>query len=301
MTPKEQNQTTTVVPSPRTSRYLPPRDVNDKPLCYRCKKYGHISKYCSFSNSNPMQSSTSQPVCVSSTVRANENKTTIQKDTKRSENNPDVCFNTVNTDAREANLKYFQEALVNGHVVKAYLDFGSQCNLMRKSDAEKLSLQYYAVEKSITIRGFGQGKVEPLGEVEVTMEVDQATANTKVLIVPDYCQQIPLLIGQPFTEKEHIVIVRRGNILRIFEEQKISEDDCLRQFNIPDLPKPKINLWAKETSVIPADYIGFIMVYSEYKVDDDLLVEKQTEHDRNIPRCVIRLDEDNKALSLIHI
>ncbi|CAG9767020.1 unnamed protein product [Ceutorhynchus assimilis] len=28
-------------------RYLPPKNAEDKPLCFKCEKYGYISKYCS--------------------------------------------------------------------------------------------------------------------------------------------------------------------------------------------------------------------------------------------------------------
>lgn len=49
------------------------------------------------------------------------------------------------------------------------------------------------------------------------------------------------LIGQPFIDQDHIVVVARGDTIKIFEENPIVRtaghyDDCLKSSKIPELP-----------------------------------------------------------------
>lgn len=163
----------------------------------------------------------------------------------------------------EVNCKYFQEAIVNGVPVRAYLDLESQCNLIKELTVKGMGLQIEELEKPVIIKGFGNGKIKINGQLNATIKVDQAEAQTKLLVIEDQYQTIPLIIGQPFTENDYIVIIRRGNTLRIFEDKQFEKsDDCLKNLEIPDLPKPKINLWANDSCVIPPNFVGFVSVYS---------------------------------------
>ncbi|KAK9721408.1 Reverse transcriptase (RNA-dependent DNA polymerase) [Popillia japonica] len=83
-------------------------------------------------------------------------------------------------------------------------------------------------------------------------------------------QEIPLLVSQPFTDQDHIVIIRRGNALRIFEDNEVDKTS-LSNLTIPELPHPK--------------------VYTPCKIDADLYVETRTEFDTCIPRCIIKLND----------
>ncbi|KAK9675226.1 hypothetical protein QE152_g40517 [Popillia japonica] len=120
-------------------------------------------------------------------------------------------------------------------------------------------------------------------------DADIIPSNFVGFVVPDNFQEIPLLVGQPFTDQDHIVIIRRGNALRIFEDNEVDKTS-LSNLTIPELPHPKVSLWAKDADIIPS-FVGFVKVCTPCKIDADLYVEKRTEFDACIPRCIIKLND----------
>ncbi|KAL3191892.1 hypothetical protein MRX96_059397 [Rhipicephalus microplus] len=172
-------------------------------------------------------------------------------------------------------------ANVNGNEARAYVDLGSQCVIIRREDADRVKIKHTVMEKPLNIGGYGSGRVTPCGEAKVNLTVDQATTDVHVLIVPNESQAIPVIVGQPFTEQRHVMFVRRRYTVRIFEEKKnLDESDETLQFiNIPDLLRRPTSLWAKELTVVPANYVGFVMPYvTGSEPNADVFVDDQ-------PRC----------------
>ncbi|KAJ8940809.1 hypothetical protein NQ314_010567 [Rhamnusium bicolor] len=180
------------------------------------------------------------------------------------------------------NLKYFKEARIGGKSIQSYVDQGSKCVLLRKSDADDLELVYEPVDTKIVIKGYGSGKVNPYGKIQAEIEVDEAKAKTEILIVPNDAQNIPLLIGQPFTEQKHIVIVRRRSTLRLFNEPLVTEEQD---------DETKISLCAKDKIVIPPNYVGFVTMMTEPPTLNDLYIETHIKDNKILPRCIARPDE----------
>ncbi|KAK9718780.1 hypothetical protein QE152_g23003 [Popillia japonica] len=173
---------------------LAPRNEEGKPLCFVCKRYGQN-----------------------------------QQNTASKRENAPVSSETLVTSSREedkeGNLKYFKEALINGKPIQAYVDQGSKCVLLRRSETERLNLKYQPIQQIFIIRCYGSGEVKPLGKLEAFVEVDEAKAVAEMFVVPDQVQQIPLLIGQPFPEQRHVTIIRRRNTLRLFNEPMTNKDE----------------------------------------------------------------------------
>ncbi|KAK9722232.1 hypothetical protein QE152_g19786 [Popillia japonica] len=120
-----------------------------------------------------------------------------------------------------------------------------------------------------------------------------------MFVVPDQVQQIPLLIGQPFTEQRHVTIIRRRKTLRLFNEPMTNKDeedgDDWGAKNIPNLPKATVSLWAKYSVVIPQNHVGFVTLIIDSEIPNDLLVEAHITTDKIIPRCIMRRDRNNKV------
>lgn len=135
------------------------------------------------------------------------------------------------------NEKYFQEALIEGKPVKAYVDLGSQCITLCHADADYLGVTYAKTTDRCKIGGYGFDYVIPCGISQVHLTVDQASARVPIYIVPNGSQAIPLLDGKPFTDQPHFTIIRRRNVRQVFEESRNAgdEDDQLRYINVPDL------------------------------------------------------------------
>ncbi|KAH7936310.1 hypothetical protein HPB52_021409 [Rhipicephalus sanguineus] len=185
----------------------------------------------------------------------------------------------LNTRAADAaNEKYYMLAEVNGSELRAYVDLGSQCVTIRRENADRIGIKCSFIGKPLTIGGYGSGRVTPCGEANVNLTVDQATVNVPVLIVPNESQAIPVIVGQPFTERPHVTILRRRNTVRIFEEEKnVDErDDTLQSPEIPELPRRPECLWAKESTVVPPNYVGFLKLYvSGSEPNADVVVDAQ--------------------------
>jgi len=57
--------------------------------------------------------------------------------------------------------------------------------LKRRSDAEDQRLKIESLQNEIEVRGYGNGKLLPLGIATVQFQVDQATCQVPIHIVPD--------------------------------------------------------------------------------------------------------------------
>ncbi|XP_047525101.1 uncharacterized protein LOC125062962 [Pieris napi] len=115
---------------------------------------------------------------------------------------------------RDTDLKYFKKANVNGRELDCFVDFGSQCTILTESVAKELAISWSTQDLPV-LRGFGDSLVNSLGKCNVQIEVDSAKANVDVLIVPDYLLKVPLLLGQSFTEQNHILVYKTNDNLKI--------------------------------------------------------------------------------------
>lgn len=104
------------------------------------------------------------------------------------------------------------------------------------------------------------------------------------LVVPDHLQDIPILIGQPFTELPDLVVTK--------DFQKLEFNNMPHQIDSAS----KIAIWLRETVIIPANYVGNVTVFSKAPYEGDLLVESCSRYQPGkeycIPRIIIRLTKE---------
>lgn len=97
--------------------------------------------------------------------------------------------------------------------------------------------------------------------------------------------------------------------MRIFEEcENVHEsDDTLRSIEIPELPQCFVCLWAKESTVVPPKYVGFVKLYvTGNTTHTDVFVDAQfrcqEERERCIPGCILNVDEaDETRLPIMNV
>ncbi|XP_018319869.1 uncharacterized protein LOC108733273 isoform X1 [Agrilus planipennis] len=231
--------------------------------CYNCGSIGHVSSNCT----KPRLECTK---CHFLGHKADECKRWLKKkiEIKVAEcNDQQFC--------------YFVDCLINGQLTRGYVDTGCSVVTLRQSDADKLKLTRQNSTKHI--KGYGGSRVEVIGETMVTLKVDLMEADVEVLIVNDFVQSVPVIVGQSFINQTNATLVIRDNQLRLFEKHLAALPE------IDELEPRKITLWAQDAVVIPSNTIGIIKVMSD-NYDGDVYVKERVcskpYHEYTIPRCV---------------
>lgn len=200
-----------------------------KPLtkCKQCNRIGHDSDSCKL---DPL----------------------LSKDFTSHSANHDTQKQTLKIDMTDKGVdKFMKDIIVNDCALKAYIDFGSECTLLRDTDAKYLKL-LRNFDGVPVVRGFGQSSVTPLYKSHVTVKIDDIEANIEVLVVNDEFMQTPLIIGQNFTEQPNLTVLKDSQSLTFY--QSPNENLC-------DNSKDKLKLFVsdftevKHTSRVPV-YLG---------------------------------------------
>ncbi|KAJ8913124.1 hypothetical protein NQ315_006042 [Exocentrus adspersus] len=191
--------------------------------CYNCKMRGHFASNCP----KPKIECT---VC--------KRLGHLGKDCSRRV----VKHQFTESNGKSYNDAYFLDCLVNGMKTRAYVDTGCGSVLIKEEAAQTLGLKYSPSTTVIT--GYGGATVSAIGEVEIDLTLDHARANVKALVTPNYVQDVPVMVGQPFLNSAEVVVLIVGGKVRI-----VAPDDDLN--DVLDLKARKIPLWARKNVVIP--------------------------------------------------
>ncbi|CAH2216071.1 jg26524, partial [Pararge aegeria aegeria] len=210
-----------------------------KPIlkCKRCNRIGHDNDGCKL-----------EPF-VSANSKSNQAGNTAEKNTLKID-----CYN-------ESNAKFFKSVLINDRTFKAYVDFGSECTLLRKTDAEVLNL-VKNFDNVPVVKGFGQSSVIPLYKTTVSARIDEIESDIEALVVDDVYMQTSLIIGQNFTELPFITVLKDSSTLTFYKSPSLalSED-----------PKGILKLYI--TNRIQVSKTSFVPVHSGCDFTGDVFIK----------------------------
>ncbi|KAJ8982553.1 hypothetical protein NQ317_005556 [Molorchus minor] len=164
----------------------------------------------------------------------------------------------------------------------------SGCNLVRLSNAKDLNLAI-DTETDVIIKGYGLSSVKAIGKVTINVKIDDVDERElDFLVVPDHLQEIPILIGQQYTEQSGLVVTKNSKELRFHEEQKDT------------LNKKKIALWLPESAFVPSNHIGNLTVVSKVPFEGDLLIDAccryQPGKEYAIPRVIVHVNKGTPTI-----
>lgn len=227
--------------------------------CFRCNEVGHMSRQC--------------PKMKEEAVRN---------------------VRSIGNGQRGGDMR-LHDAVLNDTPLRAYIDGGSECVTLKKSEADKMRLHLQPTD--VILRGYGGGEVRPHGTVKASMKIDLAEGLVDVLVVPDEIQEVPLIVGQPFLGLPGITTVQRDGDLRLFDASLATLPE------MDQLPPRKLTLRAVEEAIIPPRHGADIKVAVQNDYSGDLYVELSVRSEEGreycIPRCVI--DANSAVLPIINL
>lgn len=178
-----------------------------KPLikCLKCQRVGHNNDNCKL-----------EPLNL-----RNEPKQADNQDRKI------LTISTFNNNSD----KFYKNVTVNDKCLIAFIDFGSECSLIRESDAQSLNLNKNLTELPV-IKGFGNSKVFPIYKSNIDLKLDEVEVNVEVLVVSNQFLQSALLIGQNVTELPSVTVFKNSHQLIFYQspdtETMIQPVKCLK-------------------------------------------------------------------------
>ncbi|KAG6458358.1 hypothetical protein O3G_MSEX010822 [Manduca sexta] len=216
-------------------------------VCYNCNEPGHFSfrctkriLKCNICNrlGHTTINCTKLPSDISKGGKTNE-KDILRVDTENVVGNND---------------KYTMQVKLNGHSILGFVDLGSQCTLIRYSDAKDLGISW-SDSNLPTMRGIGSNIVLPLGCATVVVQIQNILEKIEALIVEDNVIKYPILIEHSFTEKPGIVITKTYDSL-IFTRETRERFYLTSVSNVSIQPKQMCLV----RTVCPIDFCGTVYV-----------------------------------------
>ncbi|CAH2207715.1 jg2951, partial [Pararge aegeria aegeria] len=243
------------------------------PRCYNCGEEGHPYFRCK----QPIKKC---EIChrighVGSNCAIKTKGSSTRSDTT---NNKSVSCVYQNQNSDE---KYYKNAVVEGRDLNCFIDFGSQCTMLKESVAKCLGTTWSTNDLPV-LRGFGNSLVNCLGKCSLSIKVDSVSAQVDVLIVPDSYLRESLLIGQTFTEQDHVVVYKTKNELKLL-------DKCTQL-------KDKILVFVSE--LVTVKDLTEINVHSVPVHDGDILVESSVNQQKKyqLIECITKLQNGKGKL-----
>lgn len=189
------------------------RNVVSEVICYNCREKGHTFNKCS----KPVIKC---EICNRLGHKSNDcyhNKAKDASQNKSNNNYKPSEKRTMLTRSNKTKTKFHKEALVNDVIkVQCYIDFGSDCTLISKEVVDQNSLPKYE-DNVPTIRGFGNHVYTPLCRTQIKLVLGEVTAQIDAYVVEPSMMDEPLLIGQNFTERPEVLVVKTNDQLDILK------------------------------------------------------------------------------------
>lgn len=182
------------------------RNTNNKDLmCYNCKEKGHISTECP----KPLAR------CDNCNLTGHKSNDCFRNKTISNNNTRGTEKKTMFAHCFKSDSKYYKQAVINKNIeLKCYIDFGSDCTLIRQDIVDSHSLPKLGNDIP-TIRGFGNNSYTPLGRTTFSLTLGEVTAEVDAYIVDSSLLTEAILVGQDFTERPEVVVMKTHDRLDI--------------------------------------------------------------------------------------
>lgn len=173
-------------------------------ICYNCKQVGHRISGCQ------------QPLIKCETCQKVGHKTEDCYFKNKDKASTEKRVMAVDTTEHIDSSKYYKKCTINGkdNEVSCFIDFGSDCSLIRSDLVDSYGLTYERGDSPI-IKGVGESKLIPLGRTRFTLCIGSVKALIDAYVVQPEHLHVPILVGQNYTEQPHILVIKSHKKLEI--------------------------------------------------------------------------------------
>lgn len=124
----------------------------------------------------------------------------------------------------EADSKFIKSVNVNNVQLTGYVDFGSQCTLVKESVIKVIvPSEKWQTNNLPSLKGFGNTYVNALGKTKISLIIDDAKISVEAIVVPDSYLNYDVLVGQTATEQPHIWVFKSDKKLVISKKQMLDD------------------------------------------------------------------------------
>ncbi|KAL0901934.1 hypothetical protein ABMA27_007079 [Loxostege sticticalis] len=173
-------------------------------LCYNCKQYGHKMQQCP------------QPTikCEHCQKLGHKSEDCFSKNKLNNKNSSDKRVMVTETSGL-SNRKFYKEAILNNNKrIMCFLDFGSDCSLVKENIIREHDLILEKGDLPV-IKGIGETSLQPIGKTRFNIKIDYVEAPIEAYVVPSQQLHVPVLIGQNFTELPDVLVIKTSKSLEI--------------------------------------------------------------------------------------
>ncbi|KAG7311528.1 hypothetical protein JYU34_002574 [Plutella xylostella] len=181
--------------------------------------------------------------------------------------NTDVQIQRI-TDQRKSGIIYNKLVQVNGKTKSAFIDFGSQCTVIKDSVVNELKIQVYD-DNLPCIKGFTFGKMQPIGKVDIDLTLDFIKVNVQAYVVPDEFLSTDILVGQNVTELQDIVVFKTSSCLVLYSDKSEAN-----KINIHVMDDISINGMQAIKVRCDENYTGHIYIpgSTSFKIGEEIMI-----------------------------
>lgn len=158
------------------------------PVCYRCNEVGHVATTCSLPDKRKCFRCGKLGHVASACHTAEADQQSSAKAVHLISN---------------LNNMYKKNVKVNDMFIKAYIDTGSELNILSKGASDALKLR--VCPTNTILKGFNSSSVRAIGEVQFDLLVDKQVIKTSAVVTDVDMGDIALIIGQTIINREDMI------------------------------------------------------------------------------------------------
>lgn len=207
-------QASTSYARPPTSQFVIPD--KDK-ICMACGRLGHdrsscrhkhqVCNFCQIKGHIEINCQKKQ----NGYVNKSDNKINVPKSSKFQNVN---CIKNVNLQS-----KFYKDIVISGNKCSAFVDFGSECSIIKQSVANKFNFKIHDIGEPVTLSGFLGTGTTVTQYVSEQIKIDEVDSVIQFYVMNNLDFKFDILIGSNFTENPDIVYYKIDNLLHFKKKQ----------------------------------------------------------------------------------